>query len=50
MRSARKSLAANDRKKEIKEQIKQLQDGLARQHPRRTKAKKTKRTRKKQAA
>jgi hypothetical protein len=41
---------ANDRKQEIKEQIKQLQDGLARQHPRRTKAKKTKRTRKKQAA
>ena len=41
---------ANDRKQEIKEQIKALQDGLARQHPRRTKAKKRKRTRKKQAA
>ena len=42
--------AANDRKQEIKEQIKQLQAGLARQHPRRTHAKKRKRTRKKQAA
>jgi hypothetical protein len=42
--------AANDRKKEIKEKIKNLQDGLARQHPRRTQAKKRKRTRKKQAA
>ncbi|HKT49579.1 MAG TPA: hypothetical protein VJV96_04750, partial [Candidatus Angelobacter sp.] len=41
---------ARDRKQEIKEQIKQLQDGLARQHPKRAKPKKTKRTRKKQAA
>ena len=41
---------ANDRKQEIKEKIKELQDGLARQHPRRTRAKKTRRTRKKQAA
>ena len=40
---------ANDRKQEIKEQIKQLQAGLARQHPKRTKPKKP-RTRKKQAA
>ena len=30
---------ANDRKQEIKEQIKQLQSGLARQHPKRRKAK-----------
>ena len=42
--------AARDRKQEIKEQIKQLQAGLARQHPKRTKPKKPKRTRKKQAA
>ncbi|HEU5412365.1 MAG TPA: hypothetical protein VFW31_01355 [Candidatus Angelobacter sp.] len=41
---------ARDRKQEIKEQIKQLQDGLARQHPRRKRAKKPKPTRKKQAA
>ena len=41
---------ANDRKQEIKEQIKNLQAGLARQHPRRTQPKKSKRTRKKQAA
>ena len=41
---------ANDRKQEIKEQIKALQSGLARQHPKRTKLKKPKRTRKKQAA
>ena len=41
---------ANDRKQEIKEKIKQLQAGLARQHPRRAKPKKPKRTRKKQAA
>jgi hypothetical protein len=41
---------ANDRKQEIKEKIKQLQAGLARQHPKRTQAKKTRRTRKKQAA
>jgi hypothetical protein len=41
---------ANDRKQEIKEKIKQLQAGLARQHPKRTKPKKPKRTRKKQAA
>jgi hypothetical protein len=42
--------AARDRKQEIKEKIKALQDGLARQHPRRTRAKKRKQTRKKQAA
>jgi hypothetical protein len=45
--------AANDRKQEIREQIKQLQAGLARQHPRqhrKTQRKKRKRTRKKQAA
>jgi hypothetical protein len=41
---------ANDRKQEIKEKIKALQSGLARQHPKRTKAKKPKGTRKKQAA
>jgi len=41
---------ANDRKQEIKEKIKQLQAGLARQHPKRTQAKKPRRTRKKQAA
>ena len=41
---------ANDRKQEIREQIKSLQAGLARQHPRRTPAKKRKRPRKKQAA
>ncbi|HKT13009.1 MAG TPA: hypothetical protein VJW77_14405 [Terriglobia bacterium] len=41
---------ARDRKQEIKEKIKELQDGLARQHPRRKRAKKPKRTRKKQAA
>ena len=40
---------ANDRKQEIKEKIKALQDGLARQHPKRTNAKKRKRTRKKQS-
>jgi hypothetical protein len=39
--------AAKDRKQEIKEQIKQLQAGLARQHPQRTQAKKRKRGRKK---
>jgi hypothetical protein len=33
---------ANDRKQEIKEQIKQLQAGLARQHPKRTRAKRKK--------
>ena len=42
--------AANDRKQEIREQIKQLQAGLARQHPKRTQPRKRKRTRKKQAA
>ena len=31
--------AARDRKQEIKEQIKQLQAGLARQHPKRRRAK-----------
>jgi hypothetical protein len=41
---------ANDRKQEIKEQIKALQAGLARQHPKRTRANKPRRTRKKQAA
>jgi hypothetical protein len=41
---------ARDRKQEIKEKIKALQSGLARQHPKRRKAKKRKRTRKKQAA
>jgi hypothetical protein len=32
--------AARDRKKEIKEQIKQRESGLARQHPKRPRAKK----------
>jgi len=41
---------ARERKQEIRQQIKNLQAGLARQHPRRTPAKKRKRTRKKQAA
>ena len=41
---------AQERKEEIKQQIKNLQSGLARQHPKRTKAKKRKPTRKKQAA
>jgi hypothetical protein len=41
---------ANDRKQEIKDQIKTLQAGLARQHPRQARAKKPKRTRKKQTA
>ena len=42
--------AARDRKQEIKEKIKTLQDGLARQHHKRRKARKRRRTRKKQAA
>jgi len=45
---------ARERKQEIKEKIKALQDGLARQHPRQDRktqqAKKRKRTRQKQAA
>jgi len=41
---------ANDRKQEIQEKMKARQSGLARQHPRRTRAKKPRRTRKKQAA
>ena len=36
--------AARDRKKEIKEQIKELQAGLARQHPKRAHSKKQKRS------
>ena len=40
--------AARDRKQEIKEKIKLLQSGLARQHPKRRKARKRRRTRKKQ--
>jgi hypothetical protein len=35
--------AVRDRKKEIKEQIKELQAGLARQHPKRRHPKKQKR-------
>ena len=42
--------AANDRKQEIREKIKQLQAGLARQHPKRNQPKKRSRTRKKQSA
>jgi len=43
---------ARDRKQEIKEKIKELQSGLARQHPKRRRAKKRKRpgVKKKQAA
>jgi hypothetical protein len=41
---------ARDRKQEIKEKIKELQSGLARQHSRRKRAKKPRRTGKKQAA
>ena len=41
---------ARERKQEIKQQIKNLQAGLARHHPRRTQPKKHKRARKKQAA
>jgi len=39
---------ARGRKQEIKEKIKELQSGLARQHPKRRKARKRRRTRKKQ--
>ena len=41
---------ARDRKQEIKEKIKELQSGLARQHSRRKRAKKPRRTGKNQAA
>jgi len=36
--------AANNRKQEIKDQIKQLEAGLARQHPKRSRSKKQKRS------
>jgi hypothetical protein len=40
--------AANDRKQEIKEQIKQLERGLARQHPKRQHTKRRSQAKKRQ--